>query len=139
MSYIAIFMLGLVAVGLIIPSFTTQSTERGTLKNKIYFSILVAIMASSPISSLAISNLLDIPMSGYSLINFAWLGFSISLPLSLAIARSGGILDYNDYWSYLEESSKVRRKTLKAIWVLLSVLLMMFGAALVYVSSAKIH
>lgn len=131
MNYIAVFLIGIIAIGLISPSYAVQSSEYGTIRNKIYFSFLVAIMAFSPIFSLILSNYFRIRLSGYSLISFIWVGFSMSLPMSLLLARLGGRGHLLDFWKYLEESSRVKQRTLVMAWAAISVMLVVLGMILI--------
>lgn len=66
------------------------------------YAALVSLLASSPVLSLAISDVVGLKFSESGFWAFLWVGPVLSLPLTLLCARAFGPQAYLSYWAYLQ-------------------------------------
>lgn len=92
--------------------------ERGPYSGILYFVFLAVLVGSPAFSFFLVDKMqLDEASANAATYIFIAIGVVISLPLTLMIARGLGERHYWAYWRYLEDSSRVSRRTIAMTWV----------------------
>lgn len=94
------------------------------LLNRVLYAIFAAFGVISPVLSVFICDLLDLPMN---IIAFLWVGLGLRLPTTLLLARLVGKEAYEEYWTFLTSFPGHSRTGLKIGWPIATLGFMVVG------------
>jgi hypothetical protein len=120
MYSLIIFIAGVVLLGLLMPKSTSAPMGKVGGRNGLFFGVFVAVLAASPIFGALFAITIGIEFSSRIALCFSWVGIAAALPASLLLARLSGSGSYEDFWRYLEASSKTPRHRFAVIWAVIS-------------------
>jgi hypothetical protein len=92
------------------------TTGDGGLSLPLYW-VFTLLAVSTPLASFVLTLKLRVRPQGFGILVFMAMGLFSSLALPLSFARFVGRVNLENFWSYLELRSKMRRSSIILLWM----------------------
>jgi hypothetical protein len=129
MSSTAIFLIGLLLLGFLIPRRKENQISKRSKNALFFFLVFVLVLAASPLLGGIFVAAIGYDVTLIHALYFTWIGIASSLPFSLFVSRLCGQVAYDDYWNYLTNFGVNSRRKILYFWAFVSSAAFIFGMA----------